>query len=170
MIHSASLSIVAIPGLILLAGVIDDLRSKKIHNKLVLAAFLLAVVSQSVIHGLGALPQAGLAVGAAFFVSLPLVLARALGAGDMKLLMALAPLFLWTDILWMFFYALIWGALLGIIRSMLQGQAGQLVRNTLALTGPNRPDRQSLQSIPFSVALLFGWMTHLSWLQMGGYL
>lgn len=168
--NATFITTILIPGLILSAAVVDDLRSKKIHNKLVLAAFALALFSQWLWGGGWAgLSQGLLALPAALLITLPLVLLRGLGAGDMKLLMALSPLLLWSQVLWLFFYALIWGGLLGLIRAAASGQLVQLMGRTLALaTSPQGQSSNSMQTIPFSVALFFGWLSHLTFLQLGG--
>ena len=72
---------------VLLAAGVDDLRSRKIHNHLIL--FLLPVVLAGVFFMKGAqglLPAfMGLLTG--LIIALPLNLAKVIGGGDLKLLM-----------------------------------------------------------------------------------
>src|SRR5687768_5345683 len=73
---------------ILIAGVIDDFRTRKVHNRLFLACSAIALVVVAAAGGIAAVPTAifGFLAGLAIF--LPLVLIKAIGAGDMKLLAA----------------------------------------------------------------------------------
>ena len=79
-----------LPGGILLAGVVDDLRSRKIHNWLVLILLTVAVFCVLFFDGLsGIFPALGKMV-VAVGVTVPLVLMKVIGGGDMKLYAVLA--------------------------------------------------------------------------------
>src|SRR5687768_9071403 len=101
---------VVIPSLILLAGVVDDLRSRKVHNELVLVALALAVISCVWIGGGAGLWTGLLGLGAAVLMTLPLVLFGILGAGDLKLFMAFGMATTWEVVVYVGIAALIWGA------------------------------------------------------------
>ena len=102
-----------------------------------------------------------------FFVGgllmLPLVLANAIGAGDMKFMMVFGLLLGTQPIFWVFIYALFWGALIGVIKSVLSGQSTVLFWKTIGLFQKMKPTQT--QKIPYTVAILFGWLT---WMQIGG--
>ncbi len=160
---------------ILLAGVVDDLRSRKIHNQLVLVLAGISILSSVLIGGWPMLQQGLWAALAAFGLCLPLVMMKALGGGDLKLLVAFGFSSQWTSIFWILVYAMVWGLLLGLIKSVLDGQLKAVLKNTLQLASgilrkAPAPTTNSLHHIPFSVALFFGWLTYLTLMQTKGQL
>lgn len=138
---------------ILLAGVIDDIRSRKIHNKLVLICLAVAVISMMLLYGPSVLLPGLMASFVAMALTLPFVLSKALGAGDMKLLMAFAFTSHWSEIFWIVVYSFVWGALLGLFRALLDKKALTLLKNTAFLLTKNKPTEEQMTKIPFSVAL-----------------
>ncbi len=154
---------VIIQSSILLAGVVDDLKTRKVHNWLVLVLSAIALISTALLYGIPALKYSFLSAGVALGVTLPLVLARVMGAGDMKLLIAFAFASSPMTIIWVTVYSFVWGALLGVFRALLNKNGNKLFGNTLALvTKSKKPDVTELTKIPYTVALFFGWLTHLS--------
>ena len=113
---------------IVLIAMIVDFRSRKIPNWLTVPAFVAAVTLRSVLFGWPgaktALEGAGLALG----LLLPLVLLRALGAGDWKLMGAvgafLGPL--------MFLFVLVGSILISGIMAVVQMMRTRRVRETLS--------------------------------------
>lgn len=158
----------AVPSLILAAGTFDDLRSQKIHNKLILILLPIAIISQFLGFGTQGLALGFLAFGLALCFSIPMVLSGMLGGGDMKLYAVFAMATNFHATLWVGVYSLFWGALFGIFRSILMGQGLVLVMNVVGLMKNEKPESAHLTKIPYSVALLMGWMTYLSLQQLGG--
>lgn len=152
--------------LVLLAGVIDDLRSRKFHNWLFLTCAAFASAVTIVLHGTHGFAHGGLGFAAGIGVFLPLVLLRALGAGDMKLLGALGIIIGWSPVVSVALYALIWGAVLGLTRALVTGQFTALAHNVARLAAQPQvrgaaPTTAS-HRIPFTVAILFGWLSYLT--------
>lgn len=157
-----------VPSLILLAGVVDDLRSRKVHNWLVGVLFVVAAVSQFYFQDWFGLQQGLFGCVTALVVTLPLVLTRALGAGDMKLMLAFGMATNWTVTLSVLFWALIWGALLGVIRAIVAGEFNKLLFSTYEVALRRRPPEASLHKIPYTVALFFGWLCYLTLARLPG--
>ena len=148
----------------LLIAVVDDLLFRKFHNWLFITLTLVGVFyvfTFSPIHW--SLALGGFWVGG--LLMLPLVLVKAIGAGDMKFMMAFGLLLGVQPIFWVFVYALIWGAVLGLLQSLLSGQFKLLIWKMASLFQKMKP--HSTHKIPYTVAILFGWLT---WLQAGGLL
>lgn len=147
---------------ILLAGVVDDFRSRKFHNWLFLACSAVALVVVLATHGIwgAGLGIAGFTAGLVIF--LPLVLLRIVGAGDMKLMAAFGLVAGWNAVLAVAFYSLFWGAAFGVLQVILKGEFRGFVRNIGAMTihrGHQSPTE--LHRIPYTAALLVGWFTYL---------
>lgn len=157
-----------IPTLILIAGVANDIRERKVRNILVLISACLAIFSTLVFRGTSEVSSAALAFGAAMAMTLPLVLAKVLGAGDMKLLMAFAlavtPQAVFTTVI----VSLFAGALLGVFRAALSGHLVRVLKNTGSILRGAKPEQLNTTKIPYTVALLFGWLTYLSLEWQGG--
>ncbi len=76
-----------IPTSILIASVVDDLKTRKVHNWLILTMAGIAALYQLIANGFPGLMAGMLGLGAGILISLPLVLIKGLGAGDMKVLL-----------------------------------------------------------------------------------
>jgi len=159
-----------IPTLILFLGVIDDLRSRKVHNRLVVALMVAAALSSLAIWGLNGLIFGLIAALVAIVIGVPLVIAGVIGAGDMKLMVAFGLATSWTAVMWVFIYSLIWGALLGVFRAILRGEGRMLFVSTMSVAMFKKGSPLPLQKIPYTVALFFGWLTLLSLTHMGSIL
>ncbi len=159
---------IAVSTLILLAGVVDDLRSRKVHNKLVVVLAAIGAAATLFVSGPQGLLWGLLAATCAIAICIPLVITNVLGAGDMKLLAAFGLTVQWSSVLWVVVYSLFWGALLGVFRSILRGEGLLLLKNTLKLVGRQNIEAQTLQKVPYTVALLFGWLTHIALVQATG--
>lgn len=163
-----SLAANIIPTLILLAGVVNDIRERKVRNILVVTSALAAIVSTLVFRGINESGSAMLAFGAALAMTLPLVLAKVLGAGDMKLLMAFALAVTPQAVFSTFVISIFTGALLGVFRAALSGHFVRVLKNTGSILRGTKPDQLNTTKIPYTVALLFGWLTYLSLEWHGG--
>jgi prepilin peptidase CpaA len=151
-------------GLILGAGVLDDLRSRKFHNWLFLAASGLAFTVAVVTGGLTGLNFAFLGFVAGFIALLPLVILHVIGAGDMKLMAALGAVIGWSAGLDVVMYSLIWGALFGVFQVIMKGQLKTTLQNMLSIAriGANKAAPTTpvqLHQMPFTFAILMGWLT-----------
>jgi len=155
---------------VLLVGVVEDLRSKKVKNVLILSLFVLSLCVVLWVEGMSFFPMAMLSFVTALAMGFPLFLLGVLGAADVKLFSVLALLLTWNEVLVVGAWALVWGALLGVVRALLSGEGLKVFSNVwrvLRLQGA--PEKQELHFIPFTVALLFGWMTNLVMNQYGGF-
>lgn len=148
--------------LIIGAGVIDDLRTRKFHNWLFLVCVALAALSVLVSTGFAGISMAVLGSLAALAIFLPLVLLKIIGAGDMKLMIAFGLAAGWDAVLSVSMYGLIWGAVFGVLASVFRGQGRALVNNMVSIVVVRERQGLVLQKIPFTIAILMGWLTHLT--------
>lgn len=147
--------------LILVAGVIDDFRSRKVHNWLFgvcTAAAVLASVSSA---GLAGLNTAFLGFVAGLAAMLPLVLLHVVGAGDMKLLAAFGAAAGWNAAIDVAILSLIWGALFGVLQVVLKGQLVATLKNMVSIASFKERRTIELHRMPFTAAMLVGWFSHL---------
>jgi Flp pilus assembly protein protease CpaA len=154
----------------LVAGMVDDLRTRKVHNALVLALLPVVALSSLYFRGFeGTLTGVG-AMLLALILTIPMFAARILGGGDVKLFgvfaLALDP----VSMFWTLIYSFIWGALFGVTRAALSKQLLALVRNTTKAASRQKIQAQELHKIPYTFALLLGWFTQLTLMRAGGLL
>jgi prepilin peptidase CpaA len=146
-----------------------DLRARRIPNWLVLAAAALALPVQCSLHGVGAgFNQwlTGMLTGGALF--LPLYVARAMGAGDVKMMAAIGAFVgPWTGfviVLLTFSIGAIWALVMIVaggktrsafanIRGMLPAWGGKRQQTDPGVEPRGRP---SVGSLPFAVAIALG--------------
>lgn len=102
-----------------------------------------------------------LSAAVALAVSAPLFIFKIVGGGDIKLFVAFAASVSWTAALMTGFYSLIWGAIFGLLAALFQKQGSALFNNLMTLTIQRKSEGLSLHKIPFTVALLVGWLTTL---------
>ncbi len=183
---SASMTIpfwpICVATTILLVGVADDLRSRKFHNWLFLVCTALGFAASGIFNGWGSLPHAAIAFLVGVAVMLPMVLLRIIGAGDMKLLAAFGTATAdWRIVVSVALLALFWGALFGFVQVLVKRQGRELAHNLAhivlsqnqalnkAATGsPTQENGQTkghgleLHKIPYTFALLLGWLSHVS--------
>ena len=159
-----------VPSLILTAGLVDDLKTRKVHNWLVLSALAVALMGSYFLGGFDAVKDGLLGGGMAIALMLPMVLLGMLGAGDMKLMVAFGASTNTTVVLWVIIYSFIWGVVLGLIRALLQKEGWNLLKNTFLILKGKKRDEIKYHKIPYTVALFFGWLTHLSLQFQGGLL
>ena len=155
---------IIVASIILLAGAIDDLRSRKVHNSLILIAAGAALISAALLGGLVGVLQGFLGLSMAFAVCWPLVVIGIIGAGDMKLLMAFGLATTWIASFQVIVFALIWGAIFGVILAILKGEALQVLKNLKAIVLRQTGGQPiSIHKIPFTIALIFGWLSFLKY-------
>lgn len=161
-------------GLILLAGVADDLRSRKIHNKLIMVLWTLALAFVALSPTLplsppgdiltgpaGLLPAFGRALLALIF-TVPLVFLKVMGGGDMKLFVVLSLLLSFGNMFWVLVLSLGWAALLGLIKAVLDKKSLLLAFNIWNLLKWQQVSSDELNTFPFSVGLLLAYLTVIS--------
>ena len=134
---------------LLTAAVIDDLRSRKVHNQLLLIFFVLTLGFILIMKGPGALLVSGLSLLTAVVATMPLYFLRAFGGGDVKLLFVLSLLLSWHEVLITLFSSLIWGSLLGLFQVMLKGPGK-------AFAAQQRQKHLAVAASHIGIALAFG--------------
>ncbi|PIS11228.1 MAG: hypothetical protein COT73_05110 [Bdellovibrio sp. CG10_big_fil_rev_8_21_14_0_10_47_8] len=144
-------------------GVVGDLRSKKVPNQFVLISAGTAIIFVLVTQGLPGLLVSVLSLMAGAILILPLYLMKAIGGGDLKLFLAVSLLMTWQGVLISVFGALVWGSLLGIFQVALKGEIKAFLHNLLALFQRVKLQETKTHKIPFTVALLLGYLTSLVW-------
>jgi len=146
--------------LILVIGCVDDLRSRKIHNSLLLGLLVFAFIFIVAIRGLLGLENGLMSAGLALALTFPLVYFRALGGGDMKLFTVFAITSDPSSVIRVFLFSIVAGAMIGLVRAAISGQLMTVLKST-ALVAMDRSIKPSGEfNIPFSVALLLGWFAH----------
>lgn len=166
---STALQTLIVPTLILVSGTITDLKSRKIYNKLVLAALALAIAHSIYFFGLWSGLQQGLqGAGLALILTLPMVLVGVLGAGDMKLLFAFGFATSYTAAFNVVVYSFVWAAIFGVVYAVVSGQAKTIFSNIKLLLSGQKPEETKLNRIPFTVAMLLAWATYVMSLFNGG--
>jgi prepilin peptidase CpaA len=158
---------IILASLLLLAGVVTDLRSKKVPNALIVVGFVLALIAIAVMDGKGGYWPAFASLGTATIFAFPLYYLRAIGGGDLKLIWVVSLLLSWNMVITMILASLVWGALLGIIRVIVAGKGKLFLQNLLAIIKKNRPADDKLSHVPFTIAIFFGFLTSLSLLASG---
>ncbi len=158
---------IALTILLLLLAVIDDLRSKKVHNQLVIICFAVAIVFMTFAQGSQAVFPAALSMMTAALIIIPLYLLRIVAGGDVKIFLAVSPLLTWEEILITIFASLIWGSILGLVQVILKGQIKSFLANMMMLFHRSKIPSQNVHKIPYTVALFFGFLSSLVWLKEG---
>jgi prepilin peptidase CpaA len=146
---------------ILVAGVVDDLRSRKFHNWLFLACCSLALLAVLITQGWSGVYLSVFGFGAGIALVLPFVLMGMIGAGDMKLMAAFGIIAGAETVFSVAVMSLMWGALFGIVKIALSGQLKILATNMVSIVTLKKRENLELHTIPFAVALFFGWLSHL---------
>ncbi len=157
------------PTLILAIGVIDDVARRKVNNKLNAVLLLLSIVFVVVYFGASGLKMSLLAALSAFALTLPLFVVRALGGGDVKLFIVFAFATLSpTAVFWTLLFSFVCGAILGLFRVIFQGNFMQLLHNLFAIITFNKAENIKYHKIPYTVALLMGWLTYITFMTSKG--
>ena len=153
--------LILVSGLILISALVDDLKSRKIHNKLLLCLIPVALIAVLLTQGWMALLSTSLlSAFMALVIALPFYFLRIIGGGDLKLYVTVALTWNLTAVFWSLVLALPWGGFLGLIRACLQGRAYIIWTNMLNLIKFKKVEKEALQTFPFSVVLLLGWLSY----------
>ena len=149
-------------GLVLLVACIDDLKTKKIHNKLILILLPLVLIAVFLLQGVEGLQKGGFSFILALIVGLPLALGRVIGGGDLKLLILFALTIHWSGLLNTVIYSFPWALLLGVFKIILDKKIKDFLFNLLFLFKHRTTKNLKLHSIPFSFSLFLGWLSFLT--------
>jgi prepilin peptidase CpaA len=101
---------------------IYDIRYRRIPNWLALAGLLAGIAMNTFLFDLSGLKAAGMGLGLAFLIYLPLYLLRAMGAGDVKLMAALGAIAGPGNWFILFLFTAILGGFLGVIFLLFKGR------------------------------------------------
>jgi Flp pilus assembly protein protease CpaA len=137
----------------------QDLQERKVKNHTIVVLFIVGFVTAFFAEGASGLLNASMSLAVAFLAGLPLYLPRVLGGGDFKLLMALSPFLIWNQVLILVLSSLIWGSILGLFMVILKGKLKSFLANLKMIFLKAKPSEESLHKIPYSVALVFGYLT-----------
>ncbi len=159
-----------VPSLILSLGAADDLWKRKVHNALFVFCLVLALGFSFYSHGVAGLAEAFLSGGLAFFLTFILFYFRVLGGGDVKIFAAFGASTTTTSVLNVMFFAIVWGAFLGVVISILNKNLPQVGKNLIKLLKFEKPEETNLHKIPFTIALLLGWVTQIIFVHYGSLL
>jgi prepilin peptidase CpaA len=159
---------------ILCTGAATDLRQRRIPNILSAAGIVLGLLI-ALIPGGVALLQASTSVLIALFIGFPFFAMRAMGAGDVKFMMAAGAFFAPSDFFVVLAITAVAGGVLAVVVSAHCGLLLQTIRRTgllmlLVVTGGRLGARSTLNApgalaVPYGVAIAIGagatwlWMT-----------
>ncbi|MBY0384379.1 hypothetical protein K2X05_04400 [bacterium] len=139
-----------LPTLLLLTACGFDLKTGKFPNWLFVGSLAISIAFT--------LSFSASAWALAFFICLtPLFFAGVVGAGDIKLMGVFCLLTNPMTSLSVLTYSLFWGLLMGLMKLFLSGQLLTFTQSFVLRT----PQTQN-QKIPYTVAILLGWLTFLS--------
>ncbi len=151
-----------LPSFILVVSAFEDIRHKKVQNKVVLAMAAL-VLGYLAFQGEAAhWTEAFLGLFTAFLILVPLYIMRALGAGDVKVFMVVGLATGPSQILSIFMYSLFVALVFGFILVVLNKKVKIFFENIKQVITLQKPEPAQLQTIPFTVALFAGWVCHLT--------
>lgn len=160
-----SWALLIIPTLILLGAVVTDLRSRKIYNWYVLSAAAIALLHSYYFFEWSGITQGLAGAGIAILLTLPLVFVGVLGGGDMKLFVAFGLATSYSTVFSVVIGTFVWAAVFGLIYATLNGTLKRLFLNMGALAKGQKSKSLQLHQIPFTVAMLIGWMTYVAQLK-----
>ncbi len=146
---------------LLLAGMVDDFLTRKVHNKLVLVALSAALIGCALFstdsflktHLLGFLTAIGL--------TLPLVFIGWLGSGDMKLLSVFGLLAGGATTFKVLVLAFIWATIWGFVLVCVKGELKNYLTNIKNILFFKQSQNLKLQAMPFTAPIFLGWITFL---------
>ena len=151
-----------LPGVVLLIACLDDLWTKKIHNKLILSLLPLVLIAVFFLEGLEGLKSGGISALLALLISVPLHWLRVIGGGDVKLLILIAFALSWKDLIWISLCSLPWALILGLVKITLDKKLKDFFWNILFLFRHRTSSGLNFHNIPYSIALFFAWLSFLS--------
>ncbi|HEY1686659.1 MAG TPA: A24 family peptidase [Tepidisphaeraceae bacterium] len=118
---------------VLFLAAIQDWRYRRIANYLTLP-LLAAGIARSFLHGTIGIEACWLGIGLGFAITFPLFAMRAIGGGDVKLLIALGAWLGPAMTLEIFAIAAVIGMIVVLTQALVQRRMATLLRNTTVLT------------------------------------
>jgi prepilin peptidase CpaA len=112
-----------------------DIRYRRIPNWLVFIGMLLGLAMNLFLFGWAGLQLSLIGVGLAFLIYFPMFVLRGMGAGDVKLMMAIGALVGPANWLAIFFFTGILGGLLAIGILLWRKHVGQTLFNVMYIVG-----------------------------------
>ncbi len=158
---------IILAALLIIISVVTDLRTKKVPNRLIIIGFILAIALIAIVDGKGGVWPALASLGAAALFAFPLYSLKAIAAGDLKLIIILSLLLNWNISITMILASMIWGSILGLVRVVLAGKSREFFQNIVAIVKKATPATQSLNYVPYTIAILFGFLTSLGLSSVG---
>lgn len=149
------------PTFILLVAMYTDIKSRKIYNKWIVASLVIAIASTYYFSGFDGLKQGAIAAMLSLLLTLPFVLLGALGAGDMKLLFAFSFTTTYVVVFTVTVLSFVWASLIGLAVALARKQLGHLISNTAKILSSNPPSKESMQKMPFTIAIFLAWLTYI---------
>ncbi len=150
-----------VPSIILLVAVIIDVKTYKIPNTWVVISIVLALISSYYFYDFNGLREGSRAACVALAMLLPLVLLGVLGAGDMKIMFAFGFASTYPVVFTVIIFSFVWAAIVGIALALVKGRGLELLLNTVRIATAGPGERKDLQRLPYSIALILGWITFL---------
>ncbi len=152
---------IVLPSFILAISAFEDIRAKKVTNKLLLGLLAVVIIFHAFTFKQFEFVESISGLVTAFLLLSPLYFLKALGAADVKVFMLLGFITGPYQILNIFLLSLICAVVFGL--AIVVQKRGLIVffeniKNILTLKKQNN---QRLQQIPFTVALLAGWICYL---------
>jgi len=125
---------VSLAALVVVAAVYD-IRFRRIPNWLALAGFSIALILNTAILHLAGLERAALGAGLALALYLPLFALRAMGGGDVKLMVAIGAFTGPGNWIVLFLITAITGGIIAVFLLLFRGGLTRALRNVLLILG-----------------------------------
>lgn len=157
-----------LPSLLLFSGLVTDLKVRKVYNWLIIAGFVLGLIQCIYIGGMSGVLQGFAALGLALLLTVPLVLLKVLGAGDMKLFAVLGLMTSASAVIHVFIYSFVWAAIFGLMYAIVSGRIKIILSNLKNIVSGKEVQKQDLMQIPFTVPIVLAWATYVFSVHGGG--
>lgn len=152
---------ILLPSIILAVSAFEDIRTKRVTNKLLLSLFAVVFIVQLLVLKQFEFAESISGVVTAFLLLSPLFLLKALGAADIKVFMLLGFLTGPYQILNIFIFSLVCAVIFGFAIVVQKKGSAVFFQNIKNILTFKKDQVSNLQHIPFTVALLAGWICYL---------